>query len=343
MGSTVQPTEYKEPSERTSVLGFASSILNGNTVEGGLRSLTYKSIFALKLVDELDLVRDCIVSDKPQLTRITDTDTSKNRLEALRSEVSELKTIKPARDSADDQKVLQFNLRLDEELNQNRLVSDSYSNDVKEYYLLVFQNLDITFSNKSYVKHTVKYQGKVERMEDVEGFDRSIYERARERRMEEEHAKQLEEEERKRQELEEKLKEQERLRAEELQKKELARLEYDRTDNYVLSEEYPQNSEYLQNVGYTQNAEYSQNPQQQHTEYNAAHQYPPNSHPINGMSPVPMQQLYNNDGLNDSDAMHLDGDSLMTGGADSYSMSPNPDQFTPMAQDSPYLQAQSPF
>lgn len=181
----VVPTEYKEPSERTAAFGFASSILNGNTIEGGLRSLTYKSIFALKLTEELDVVRKTIVPEEFQLLRITEQDlVTSDRLERLRKEIAE--TQRCQRNEGNDEKIQGFNLRLDEELNNTKGVSEAYSKELKNFYLELYPDLSISYDNEAYKKHRLDIEVSVERMEDVEGFDGAIYAQKAEERIKEE-------------------------------------------------------------------------------------------------------------------------------------------------------------
>ncbi|KAK6457809.1 uncharacterized protein RJT20DRAFT_125664 [Scheffersomyces xylosifermentans] len=67
----VPPTKY-EPSP-ASLRNFPSSIINGVTSEGGLFSLTFKSVTCTSLVENLDLLRRCVFPEKELLlSRITD-------------------------------------------------------------------------------------------------------------------------------------------------------------------------------------------------------------------------------------------------------------------------------
>lgn len=339
MKSGISATEYKEPSERISALGFASSILNGNTVEGGLRSLTYKSIFALKLVDEADLVKRCIVSDEPQLTRISDTDMTPDRVEKLRGEIQQLEAAQHKRSVAADEQIDHYSMRLDQEL-LAKTVSGAYSSDIKKLYLHLFPDVAISYGANGHVVRTIACPVKVERMEDAEGFDRSIYERARERKLEEERLKQQElEQERERKQLEQQAREQQARE----QQAEQERLQAQQRQQQELQQQEIQRQQVTAAAGAAGSGQY---PTATYDHSNGA---------PNGPAALP----YNDD------AMHLDADTPMAPGADLYSATPaaaygadytpgyTPSAFAPSAdftptadyamQDSPYLQTQSPY
>ncbi|SGZ58704.1 CIC11C00000004521 [Sungouiella intermedia] len=263
----VKPTVYKEPAERNAGLGFASSILNGNTIEGGLRSLTYKSIYALKLVEELDTMRNALIQPTPELLRISEFDViSLERVQQLHSEIEEVKNAKTARNHANDEKILQFNLSLDTELDTNKLVSEQYSSEVKKYYLDMIPDMNVSFNNSTHSVTKIKCPVDITRMEDVEGFDKSIYERAAERR-----------------ELEEKKRQEEEA---------LRILEEERKRQEAEAAQAAQAAQAAADLVVAETAD---------------------------------------------TRMHLDEDYL------SYSASPSMDQLSPVVQDSPYLQAQSPY
>lgn len=322
MGSVITATEYKEPSERISAMGFASSILNGNTVEGGLRSLTYKSIFALELVDEADLVKQCIVSGEPQLTRICETDLASDRVEKLRAEIQALQNAQ--RSTAVDQQIDHFSSRLEQEL-EAKSVSSAYSSDVKKFYQELFPDMAIRYGGSGYVVHTVACPVKVDRMEDAVGFDRSIYERAHERKLEEERLKQQElQKERERKIIQEQAKEQAaKEQAEQAEQAERERLQTERQQPQEMQQEMQEMQR-----------------QQNYPAYGQSNGVPVVGNVLGG-------QLYN-------DAMHLDADTPMAPAAESYSVTPaadytpgytpgyTPSGFSDYPQETPY-QGQSPY
>ncbi|PIS50102.1 hypothetical protein CJI97_004792 [Candidozyma auris] len=188
--TAVKPTVFKEPNEKIAPLGYASSVLNGNTVEGGLRSLTYKSIFASQLVDNLSAVKACITGEGEELSRISEKDwITKEKIEQLRKEVAEFKNRKDTRNHDNDEKISSFNLRLDDELNAKKEVSSHYSDELKQYYTVLYPDMNISFNNEESfrISRNVKIPVEVQRMEDVPGFDGSIYvAKAEQRKREEE-------------------------------------------------------------------------------------------------------------------------------------------------------------
>ncbi|KAF3993254.1 hypothetical protein FT663_00528 [Candidozyma haemuli var. vulneris] len=197
--SAIKPPKFKEPNEKATPLGYASSVLNGDTVEGGLRSLTYKSIFASKLVDNLSTVRSCIVGEEADLSRISEKDWIKEEtINRLREEVAEFKNRKDTRNQDNDEKISSFNLRLDDELNQRKEVTPQYSDELKSFYTMLYPDMNISFNNESYrISRKVSLPVDVKRMEDVQGFDGSIYAaKAEERRREEENERRKEQEQR---------------------------------------------------------------------------------------------------------------------------------------------------
>lgn len=173
----ITPTQYREPAEHTAAMGFASSILNGNTVEGGLRLLTYKSIYALRLVEELDTARSMLVGEPAQLLRLVERDVvTPDRVAALQADVAAVRAHKVLRNKTLDEQVLRFNSRLDDEL-AAKTVSADYARD-----LLAFHAVE---PERTHAVRSYKVPVAVEAMEQVAGFDGAAYEQAARSRKEE--------------------------------------------------------------------------------------------------------------------------------------------------------------
>lgn len=197
--AVVKPLKYKEPNDKVAALGYASSFLNGNTVDGGLRSLTYKSIFALQLVDNLTAMRNCIVGEDAVLLRISEKSWANDEtINRLRSEISEFKSRKDTRNEENDEQISLYNLRLDDELNQKKEVTSQYSEDLKLFYTTLYPDIDISFNNELYkITRNVSFPVEVKKMQDNEKFDGSIYAaKAEERKREEEEERRREQEKR---------------------------------------------------------------------------------------------------------------------------------------------------
>jgi hypothetical protein len=89
--AAIPPTVY-EPSPAT-LKNFPSSVVNGITAEGGLLSLTFKSVACANLVENLDWMRSTILGSKESvvLPRInSDVFDGKSMLEELKAENEKL-------------------------------------------------------------------------------------------------------------------------------------------------------------------------------------------------------------------------------------------------------------
>lgn len=183
MSSRVIPANYKEPNESTTSLGYALSILNGNTAEGGLRSLTYKSVYASQLIEESELAKLAVVPGDFQLLRIIEKDIATSlRLQQLRDEISSIKSTSIQRKTDTDEEIKALGSQLEQELVETKSISPAYRELLKEYQAIPSLNL-------RYTVRKMNINVKVQRMKDVKGFDSSMYQRAEERRAEEERAR----------------------------------------------------------------------------------------------------------------------------------------------------------
>lgn len=172
-------SEYKEPTEHLTKYGYASCILNGNTVEGGLRSLTYKSVYALKLVEELNLAKYAVIPSEPEILLLGNTKLTADHVSALRADIDGLTSKSGTRDTTADQMVDMFNSRLDKELLESKNISDDYQK------LLLDMCGDSVTDNSVTFKRFISNEP-VATMEEVEGFDGTMYHQAAERRRQEE-------------------------------------------------------------------------------------------------------------------------------------------------------------
>lgn len=172
-------SEYKEPTEHLTKFGYASCILNGNTVEGGLRSLTYKAIYALKLVEELNLVKYAIIPSDLEVLLLCEPKLTPDHVRALRADIDDLKSKSGTRNTSADQMVDLFNSRLDKELLESKSISEDYQKLLLDVCGGSVTDNSVTF--KRFISNEP-----VATMEEVEGFDGTMYHQAAERRRQEE-------------------------------------------------------------------------------------------------------------------------------------------------------------
>lgn len=184
-GPIISRLDYKKPNEQTAPLGYASSIINGNTVNGGLRSLTYKSIYAHQLTEELDLARSAITGNySADLLKIIDTPfVTEDYLNTLKQSSQQ-----ESRKITAGEELQKLNAQLEQEIQANGAVSEALASKIRG-----FASKDSTNLGATWKKITTNIP--VARMEDTEGFDSSIYELSRQRREAEERKKLQEEQE----------------------------------------------------------------------------------------------------------------------------------------------------
>lgn len=209
MSTHIRPTTYKEPADQTSSLGYASSILNGNTVDGGLRSLTYKSIFAANLVELANTMKKAIAVEDPELLTIKDKKhITPETLLLLKAQVTALRENLPDAQRLDA--ILQLNAQMDQELRESGILSPTTQESLSSL------SRNYTIKSADFAKVGVSFPVNVQTVNDVPGFDTSIYALAAQRRAVEE-ARRKEEEARRIEEerVQEELRKQEQLRKEE--------------------------------------------------------------------------------------------------------------------------------
>lgn len=174
---SVAPTVYEAPKE--SLLNFPSSIMNGITKEGGLVSLTFKSITCAKLVEGLDWMREAIIKDQEEFDpiRINENDHDANKiLGDLKQEIQHLKE-KPHQKSQNDD-VNQLQSKFNESLIDHESLHKFGEGLIKQFEI-ENPTKSINVSNERYsTVSNVPVPGiKVDNFEDANGLDLSIYER----------------------------------------------------------------------------------------------------------------------------------------------------------------------
>ncbi|CCE85670.1 Piso0_005290 [Millerozyma farinosa CBS 7064] len=89
----IKPTTYDTPKE--SLINFPSSVMNGITKEGGMVSLTFKSITCSNLVDNLDWMHSLFVAEEDEyspLSVIAEPIDCKQLLDEVKNDVEKLET-----------------------------------------------------------------------------------------------------------------------------------------------------------------------------------------------------------------------------------------------------------
>lgn len=177
--SLVPPTSYGDAPGTLTSYGTASSIMNGNTVEGGLKSLTYKSTNAYKLVEDLDLIKSSIIGKDSlaSIIRISEKDyATSDLIKKLSAELDGLKKNSNSRNIQADEIINKLNVGLDNELLQNKSVSSQYKSQVIKSYELE-NKVVLNFTTDEYVIKKLTDVVPVEKFEDVKNVDLSAYER----------------------------------------------------------------------------------------------------------------------------------------------------------------------
>lgn len=177
--SLVPPTSYGDAPGTLTSYGTASSIMNGNTVEGGLKSLTYKSTNAHKLVEDLDLIKSAIIGKDSlaSIIRISEKDyVTSDLIKKLSEELDGLKKNSNPRNIQTDEIINKLNIGLDNELLQNKSVSSQYNSQVIKSYELE-NKVELNFTTNEYVIKKLTDIIPADKFEDVKNIDLSAYER----------------------------------------------------------------------------------------------------------------------------------------------------------------------
>lgn len=179
----IPPTHYPEPASTQTEYGAPASLLNGDTDEGGLLQVTYKTILASKVVDNLGLIHRSLVKETNnfEAIRINDEDyVTPELINELKAEITTLKESSGSRNYVTDEKVESLNSLLDNELLHKKL-PDTYGTEVLKYYETEKPNVHLHVTTKDYefVKNVIINGLKVDRFEDVKSPDLSEYSKNR--------------------------------------------------------------------------------------------------------------------------------------------------------------------
>lgn len=170
-------TVYDTPKE--SLINFPSSSMNGITKEGGLVSLTFKSITCANLVENLDMMRDVLVKKDGEFepTRINEKPfNAEQMISDLKQDIQDLREKTQEQTKKDDigdlQSRLADNLKNDEGFH-------SFGVDLIKRIESENPTKKINLSDKSYFTTTQAHVPgtKIDRFEDVQNPDLSAYEK----------------------------------------------------------------------------------------------------------------------------------------------------------------------
>ena len=173
---SIPSTKYEETP--ASLKNFPSSVVNGITAEGGLFSLTFKSISCAKLVENLDLMREALIYKESEDIIIRDDEFDATaKLQVLRTQDNndEITTSVDQRLIADLQTQLQNVL-------QNKSDISSIGEEIKSLYNTKNPNKILEFNQDQYslVTGVEIPNNKVDTFEQVRNIDMKAYERERE-------------------------------------------------------------------------------------------------------------------------------------------------------------------
>ena len=171
--SPIIPSHKYEKSKAT-LKHFPSSIVNGVTAEGGLYSLTFKSINCASFVENNELMKTVFKVPKLELSKVTDNDDVdklKNWKQTLENDINELKKSDSnvANTNVSD---LQNELQTDLENNGNNLAT--FGEKLADSFVV---NINISDGNYKVIQDVIIPGLQVDTFEDVTNPDLSEYEK----------------------------------------------------------------------------------------------------------------------------------------------------------------------
>lgn len=174
---SIPSTKYEDTP--ASLKNFPSSVVNGITAEGGLFSLTFKSISCAKLVENLDLMREALIYKESEDIIIRDDEFDATaKLQELRTQDNNNDDITT---SVDQRLIADLQTQLQNVL-QNKTDISSIGEDIKSLYSMKNPNKILGFNQDQYslVEGVEIPNHKVETFEQVRNIDMKAYERVSE-------------------------------------------------------------------------------------------------------------------------------------------------------------------
>lgn len=165
---------YEAP--RESFANKFSSVSAGISQEGGLATLTFKSIGYTKYIESLELVRDTLFRENSkELTRIKeDVFDAKLVLESLNKEIETLKSKSNLSVDQENDEVTKLNNHLDDMLTSKQPISE-YGKQVFDSYKKSVPHSEFLVNAKPYTPVKTNLNIDVQKMLDVTNLDSSIY------------------------------------------------------------------------------------------------------------------------------------------------------------------------
>ena len=165
---------YEAP--RESFANKFSSVSAGISQEGGLATLTFKSIGYTKYIESLELVRDTLFKENSkELTRIKeDVFDAKLVLESLNKDIETLKSKSNLSVDQDNDEVTKLNNHLDDMLTSKQPISD-YGKQVFDSYKKSIPNSEFLINAKPSTAIKTNLNIDVQKMLDVTNLDTSVY------------------------------------------------------------------------------------------------------------------------------------------------------------------------
>lgn len=167
------PTKYEK--SKATLKHFPSSIVNGVTAEGGLYSLTFKSINCASFVENNELMKTVFKVPKLELSKVTDNDDVdklKNWKQTLENDINELKKSDSNVANTNIVSDLQNELQTDLENNGNNLAT--FGEKLADSFVV---NINISDGNYKVIQDVIIPGLQVDTFEDVTNPDLSEYEK----------------------------------------------------------------------------------------------------------------------------------------------------------------------
>lgn len=179
-GVAPSPLPSKYETSAATLKNFPSSIVSDVTAEGGLFSLTFKSVGYVKFVENLDLIRGAIVPIVGESVVINDlVKFDQEYLEKLKTEVGQIREQSKDVPVVQDDEITILQKRLQTQLD-NKSELSGVGKDIVSLYEAAVPSRKLKFSEKEYYTPKVNIPVKVESIEDLENPDLSAYASSRE-------------------------------------------------------------------------------------------------------------------------------------------------------------------